>query len=118
VEAQSCEKSGNALTVREESPPFPNNSRSKWARDQLLFRQENRKKPMGNSIKNRKRGRSGWRIAIIAIAGVTLLACGLLITLDVRKVAVEKKVDQKSATEKTMSKVAPELPLQPQPDNN
>ena len=73
---------------------------------------------MGNSNKNRKRGKSGWRIVIAVVAGVTLLACGLLITLDVRKVAVEKKVDRKSAKEKTMSNVAPELPLQPQPDNN
>jgi flagellar basal body-associated protein FliL len=73
---------------------------------------------MGNSNKNRKRGKSGWRIAIIVIAGVTLLACGLLITLDVRKVSVEKKVDRQSAKEKTLSNVAPELPLQPQPDNN
>ena len=73
---------------------------------------------MGNSTKNRKRGKSGWRIVIALLAGVTLLACGL-ITLDVRKVAVEKKVDQKAAQEKTMSNVAPSLPVQPQqPDNN
>jgi flagellar basal body-associated protein FliL len=72
---------------------------------------------MGNSTRNRKRGKSGWRI-VIAVIAVTLLACGLLITLDVRKVAVEKKVDQKAATKKTMSKVAPELPVQPQPENN
>jgi hypothetical protein len=52
------------------------------------------------------------------VAGVTVLACGLLITLDVRKVAVEKKVDRKSAKEKPMSKAAPTLPLQPEPDNN
>lgn len=73
---------------------------------------------MGNSIRNRRRGKSGWRIVIAVAAGVTLLACGLLITLDVRKVAVEKKVDRKAAKEKTMSNVAPELPVQPQPDNN
>ena len=73
---------------------------------------------MGNSNKTRKRGKSGWRIVIAVVAGVTLLACGLLIALDVRKVAVEKKVDRQSAKEKTMSKVAPELPVQPQPDNN
>lgn len=72
---------------------------------------------MGNSSKNRKAGKSGWRIALAVIAGV-LLACGLLITLDIRKVAVEKKVDRKAATEKTMSNVAPELPVQPQPENN
>jgi len=74
---------------------------------------------MGISNKSRKRGKSGWRIVIAIVAGVTLLACGLLITLDVRKVEVEKKVDRKSAKEKTMSNVAPALPVQPQqPDNN
>jgi hypothetical protein len=52
------------------------------------------------------------------VAGVALLACGLVITLDVRKVAVEKKVDRKSAKEKPGSTVAPASPLQPQPDNN
>ena len=72
---------------------------------------------MGNSTRNSKRGNSGWKIALAVIA-VTLLACGLLITLDVRKVAVEKKVDQKAAQEKTMSNIAPSLPVQPQPDNN
>lgn len=73
---------------------------------------------MGNSTRSRKRGKAGWRIAIAVIAGVILLACGLLITLDVRKVEVEKKVDQKAATKKTMSKVAPELPVQPPAENN
>jgi len=72
---------------------------------------------MSNSTRNRKRGKAGWRIVIAVIAGV-LLACGLLITLDVRKVEVEKKVDRKAAQEKTMSNVAPELPVRPQPDNN
>jgi flagellar basal body-associated protein FliL len=72
---------------------------------------------MGNSNRNRKREKS-WRIAIAVIAGVILLGCGLLITLDVRKVAVEKKVDRKSASEKTMSKIAPELPVQPPAENN
>ena len=73
---------------------------------------------MGNSSRNRRRGKSGWRIAIAVVAGMTMLACGLLITLDVRKVAVEKKVDRKAAKEKTRSKVAPTLPLQLRPDNN
>jgi flagellar basal body-associated protein FliL len=72
---------------------------------------------MGNSTRNRKRGKSAWRIVIAVIAGVILLASGLLITLDVRKVAVEKKVDQKAAKEKTMSNVAREFPVQP-PENN
>jgi flagellar basal body-associated protein FliL len=73
---------------------------------------------MGNSTRNRKREK-GWKIVIAVIAVVILLASGLLITLDVRKVAVEKKVDRKAATEKTMSKVAPPLPIPPpQPDSN
>ena len=72
---------------------------------------------MGNSTKNRKRGKSGWRI-VVAIIALMLLACGLLITLDVRKVSVEKKVDQKAAQGKTMSKIAPDLPVPPPADNN
>ena len=73
---------------------------------------------MGNSTKNRKRGNAGWRI-VIAIIALMLLACGLLITLDVRKVSVEKKVDQKAAQGKTMSKIAPDLPVPPpQPQDN
>jgi len=72
---------------------------------------------MGNSSRNRKPGKAGWRIAVAVIAGV-LLACGLLITLDVRKVEVEKKVDRKAAKEKTMSNVAPALPVQPQQQDN
>ena len=72
---------------------------------------------MGNSTKNRKRGKSGWRI-VIAIIALMLLACGLLITLDVRKVSVEKKVDQKAAEGKTMSKIAPDLPVPRPAENN
>lgn len=75
------------------------------------------REPMGNSTRNRKREK-GWKIVVAVVAVVILLASGLLIALDVRKVAVEKKVDRKAATEKTMSKVAPELPVQPQPENN
>ena len=73
---------------------------------------------MGNSNKNPKRGKSGWKIVIAVVAGVTLLACGLLIALDVRKVAVEKKVDQEAAKEKTMSHAAPTFPPLQQRDNN
>jgi hypothetical protein len=76
------------------------------------------RKPMGNSTRERKREKSRWRI-VIAVIAVTLLACGLLITLDVRKVADEKKVDRKAAQEKTMSNIAPDLPVPPPaPENN
>lgn len=73
---------------------------------------------MGNSTRNQKRGKLGWKIALIVLAIVTLLASGLLITLDVRKVEVEKKIDQEAAKEKPMSRTAPTFPpVQPR-DNN
>jgi uncharacterized protein HemX len=115
-EARPGEKCDDALTVRKESS-FPRIKRAPIRHANSSSNTKSRK-PMGNSTKSRKRGKSGWRI-VIAVIAVALLACGLLITLDVRKVAVEKKVDQKAAQEKTMSNVAPSLPVQPQqPDNN
>lgn len=75
--------------------------------------------PMGISNRDRKRVQLRWTIALIIIAVATLLASGVLITLDVQKVSVEKKVDQKAAEGKTLSRVAPELPVQPPaPSNN
>ena len=65
--------------------------------------------------REQKRGR--WKIAV-AVVAVALFSCGVLIALDVRKVAVEKKVERKFAPAKTLAK--PELPF-PSPrdsDNN
>ena len=70
------------------------------------------------SNRNKKRVQLRWTIALIILAVATLLASGVLITLDVRKVSVEKKVDQKAAEGKTLSKVAPELPVQPPAPGN
>ena len=59
-----------------------------------------------------QRGKTrGWKIAIAVIA--VMLACGLLIALDVRKIAAEKKFEPKPSTTKT----TPSLPLPP-PDPN
>ena len=59
-----------------------------------------------------QRGKTrGWKIAIVLLA--MMLACGLLIALDVRKVAAEKKFEPKPSTTKSASS----LPL-PSPDSN
>jgi len=59
----------------------------------------------------RDRKKTGWKIALGVIMVAALLSCGLLIALDVRKVAAEKKSEQKFPREKTMSKTAETLPF-------
>jgi hypothetical protein len=56
----------------------------------------------------RGKKRGGWKIAL-AVVVFALFSCGVLIALDVRKVAVEKKVERKFAPVKTLAK--PELPF-------
>ena len=63
----------------------------------------------------RDRKKSGWRIAV-AVVVLSLLACGLLISLAVRKVAEEEKVERKFAPSKTLAKPAQTLPPLPQSD--
>jgi hypothetical protein len=64
--------------------------------------------------REQKKGR--WKIAV-AVVVVALFSCGLLIALDVRKVAVEKKVERKYAPSKTLAPPASTLPpLPPQPE--
>lgn len=59
---------------------------------------------------------SGWRIAV-AVVVLALLACGILIFLAVRKVAVEQKVERKFSPNGTVPKPTPKLPaLERQPD--
>ena len=59
-------------------------------------------------MKYREQRRGRWKIAV-AIVVVALFSCGILIALDVRKVAVEKKVERKFAPTKTLAR--PELPF-------
>jgi len=56
--------------------------------------------------RDQKKGR--WKIAV-AVVAMALLSCGVLIALDVRKVAVEKKIERRFAPAKTLAK--PELPF-------
>jgi hypothetical protein len=56
--------------------------------------------------REQKKGR--WKIAV-ALVALALFSCGVLIALDVRKVAVEKKVERKFAPTKTLAR--PELPF-------
>jgi succinate dehydrogenase hydrophobic anchor subunit len=57
----------------------------------------------------RGRKKSSWRMAVAGVL-LALLACGFLIFLAVRKVAVEKKVEQKFPNEKVMARPAPTFP--------
>ena len=56
----------------------------------------------------REQKRSRWKIALACVV-LALLSCGVLIALDVRKIAVEKKVERKFAPTKTLAR--PELPF-------
>jgi hypothetical protein len=63
--------------------------------------------------RDRKKGR--WKI-VVAVVALALLSCGVLIALDVRKVAVEKKVERKFAPTKTLAQPAQTLPPLPRSD--
>ena len=56
----------------------------------------------------REQKKSPWKI-VVAVVAAAILSCGVLIALDMRMVAVEKKVEQKFAPSKTKAK--PELPV-------
>lgn len=60
--------------------------------------------------------KAGWKIAVAVVAIVTVLSCGLLIALDVRKVGEEKKFERKFSRGKTMTTVAPTFPPLEEPD--
>ena len=64
----------------------------------------------------RDRKKSGWRIAVAAVV-LALLACGLLISLAVRKNAEQEKVERKFAPSKTLGQPPQTLPPLPQSDN-
>jgi hypothetical protein len=66
-------------------------------------------------MSERDRKTSGWRIAIVVV--LALLACGLLISLAVRKVRVEEKVERKFSTDKNAPRPTPKFkPLEPHPE--
>jgi hypothetical protein len=67
-------------------------------------------------MRYQKRKKAGWRIAVAIIAIMTVLSCGLLIALDVRKVAAEKRFERKFARGKAMTKAAPTFPPPAEPD--
>lgn len=52
----------------------------------------------------RNRKKAGWKIALGVIMVAALLSCGLLIALDMRKDAAEKKSERKFPKERTISK--------------
>ena len=71
-------------------------------------------------MRNREqKKKSGGRIAVIAVI-LALLSCGILIALDVRKEAEEKKFERKFPVEKTLAKPPPTFPplQKPPPDQN
>lgn len=70
-------------------------------------------------MRNRERKQSGARIAVIAVI-VAVLACGLLIVLNMQKTAEEKKFEQRFPEEKTLAKPPPKYPPleKPPPDKD
>jgi hypothetical protein len=70
--------------------------------------------PRNSSRGGRKK--PGWKV-VVAIVALALLSCGLLIALDVRKVAAEKKHEQKFSNGKT-PKPALKFPPLDKPEND
>jgi predicted MFS family arabinose efflux permease len=69
-------------------------------------------------MKYQRGKKTGWRITLAVVAMMTMLACGLLIALDVRKVAREEKVERKFMKKETIAKPASTFPpLERQPDD-
>jgi len=64
----------------------------------------------------RKQKKGRWKIPV-AVVALALLACGLLISLAVRKVSVEEKVEQKFSSGKNMPRPTPKFPPLEQSDN-
>lgn len=69
-------------------------------------------------MKYQRGKKTGWKITIAVVAMMTVLACGLLIALDVRKVSAEKKFERKLSREHATTSVAPTLPPLPKPEQN
>lgn len=68
-------------------------------------------------MRYRERKKSRGRIAVAAVI-IAVLLCGLLIALNVLKVAEEKKSERKFPQEKTLAKPAPTFPPLERPDKN
>lgn len=59
--------------------------------------------------RDRKKSKAGGRIAVVAVI-VAVLSCALLIALDMRKDAEEKKFERSLPQEKTLAKPPPKFP--------
>ena len=68
-------------------------------------------------MKYREQKKSRWRFAVAFVLIALFFSCGVLIALDVRKLAEEKKVEAKYAPPKTQMSTAPTLPQLPQTEN-
>jgi hypothetical protein len=67
------------------------------------------------NYRERKKGR--WKSAV-AVVLLALFSCGVLIALDVRKVAREEKVERRLLKKETVARPASTFPpLERQPDN-
>lgn len=64
----------------------------------------------------REQKKSRWKTAVAAVV-LALLACGLLISLAVRKNAEVEKIERRFAPSKTLAKPSETLPPLPQGDN-
>jgi hypothetical protein len=71
-------------------------------------------------MRGRERKKSGGRLALAAVI-IAVLSCGVLIALNMLKVAEEKKFEQRFPEEKTLAKpppVFPPLEKEKPPDQN
>jgi hypothetical protein len=69
-------------------------------------------------MRYRERKKAGRRIAVAVVAIIALLSCGVLIALDVRKVAAEKKFEPRSAKAKATTKALLTFPPREESDKN
>lgn len=71
-------------------------------------------------MRNRERKKTGRRIAVAAAVILALLSCGILIALNMRQEAEEKKFERKFPEEKTLAKPPPTFPPleKPLPDKD
>lgn len=70
-------------------------------------------------MRDRESKKAGGRIKVLVVI-IAVLACALLISLNMQKAAEEKKFEQKFPEEKTLAKPRPEFPPleKPAPDKN
>lgn len=70
-------------------------------------------------MRSRDRKKPGGRIAVLVVI-IAMLSCGLLIVLNMRKMAEETKFERSFPEEKTVPKPPPKFPPfeKPPPDKN